>query len=59
MYPILSAEFIARKHRAIQLGILRLHPDGELIPIIADSDWEKGVISLIAQGVSRTIKYLK
>gem|GEM_PF-4849535 len=39
MYPILSAEFIARKHWAVQFVLLHIRDDGECIPInIADSD---------------------
>lgn len=73
MYPILSAEFIApdvklfrieapyiaRKHQAGQFVILRVHEDGERIPItIADSDREKGEITIIVQGIGRTTKDL-
>lgn len=73
MYPILSAEFIApdvklfrveapyiaRKHQAGQFVILRVHEDGERIPItIADSDTDKGEISIIIQGIGRTTKEL-
>lgn len=73
MYPILSAEFIApdvklfrleapyiaRKHQAGQFVILRVHEDGERIPItIADSDPEKGEITIIVQGIGRTTKDL-
>ena len=72
-YPITSAEFIApdvkqfriqapyiaRKHQAGQFVILRVHADGERIPItIADSDPDKGEITLIVQGVGRTTKAL-
>ncbi len=74
MYSILSAEFIApdvklfhieapfiaRKHQAGQFVILRVHEDGERIPItIADSDPEKGEITIIVQGIGRTAKDLK
>jgi ferredoxin--NADP+ reductase len=71
MYPITAAEFIApdvklfhieaphvaRKHEAGQFVILRVHADGERIPItIADSDPENGEITLIVQGIGRTTK---
>ncbi len=74
MYPILSAEFIApdvklfrleaphiaRKHKAGQFVILRVHEDGERIPItIADSNPERGEITIIVQGIGRTTKELK
>ena len=74
MYPILSAEFIApdvklfrieapyiaRKHQAGQFVILRVHENGESIPItIADSDPEKGEITIIVQGIGRTTKELR
>ncbi|MFB0517641.1 MAG: hypothetical protein ACETWG_13725 [Candidatus Neomarinimicrobiota bacterium] len=71
MYPIVSAEFIApdvkmfrieaayiaRKHQAGQFVILQVHPDGEHIPItIAESDPDKGEITIIVQGIGRTTK---
>jgi len=73
MYPILSAQFIApdvklfrieashiaRKHQAGQFVILRVSEDGERIPItIADSDPERGIISVIVQGIGLTTKQL-
>lgn len=73
MYSILSAEFIApdvklfhieapfiaRKHQAGQFVILRVHEDGERIPItIADSDSDKGEITIIIQGIGRTTREL-
>lgn len=73
MYPIIAAEYIApdvkmfqvqvppiaRKHRAGQFVILRVHDKGERIPLtIADSDPEKGTITLIVQGIGRTTKDL-
>ncbi|UCH11418.1 MAG: sulfide/dihydroorotate dehydrogenase-like FAD/NAD-binding protein, partial [Fidelibacterota bacterium] len=71
MYAITAAEFIApdvklfrieaphiaKKHQAGQFVILRVHPDGERIPItIADSNTETGEITLIVQGIGRTTK---
>lgn len=73
MYSILSAQFIApdvkllhieaphiaRKHQAGQFVILRVTEEGERIPItIADSDPEKGIISVIVQGIGLTTKQL-
>ncbi|UCH11689.1 MAG: sulfide/dihydroorotate dehydrogenase-like FAD/NAD-binding protein [Fidelibacterota bacterium] len=53
----IEAPHIARKHQAGQFVILRVHPDGERIPItIADSDPETGEITLIVQGIGRTTK---
>ncbi len=61
-YPILSAEFIApdvklfrieapyiaRKHQAGQFVVLRVHAEGERIPI-----------TIIVQGIGRTTRELK
>ena len=73
MYPIIAAEYIApdvkmfqlqvppiaKKHQAGQFVILRVHEKGERIPLtIADSDPEKGTITLIVQGIGRTTKDL-
>ncbi len=73
MYDIVSAEFIApdvkmfrikaapiaNKHAAGQFVILRVHDNGERIPLtIADSDPENGHITLIVQGIGRTTKDL-
>lgn len=73
MYKIVKAEFIApdvkrftiqapkiaRKRKAGQFVILRLDETGERIPItIADSDSEKGTITIIVQGVGKTTKKL-
>jgi ferredoxin--NADP+ reductase len=73
MFPILEAEFlapevkrftieaprIARKRQAGQFVILRLHAHGERIPLtIADSDLEKGTITIIVQGIGKTTKLL-
>jgi ferredoxin--NADP+ reductase len=71
MYPILKADYIApdvkmfnihapyiaKKHQAGQFVILRVHDQGERIPItIADSDPETGEITIIVQGIGRTTK---
>jgi ferredoxin--NADP+ reductase len=73
MYPLLEARFlapdvklfriqaprVARKRRAGQFVILRVHETGERIPItIADSDAERGDITIVVQGVGKTTKLL-
>ncbi|RUL88533.1 sulfide/dihydroorotate dehydrogenase-like FAD/NAD-binding protein [Tautonia sociabilis] len=73
MFPILEAEFlapeikrfvieaprVARKRRAGQFVIVRLHERGERIPLtIADGDPERGTITLIVQGVGKTTKLM-
>lgn len=73
MYDIVSAEFIApdvkmfrimappiaNKHAAGQFVILRVHDNGERIPLtIADSDPQNGHITIIVQGIGRTTKDL-
>ena len=73
MYKIISAQFIApevkkfvieapkvaRKRKAGQFVIIRIDEHGERIPLtIADSDNEKGTITIIVQGVGKTTKEL-
>jgi ferredoxin/flavodoxin---NADP+ reductase len=73
MFPIVEARFlapdikrftieaprIARKRKAGQFVILRLHNHGERIPLtIADSDPEAGTITIIVQGIGKTTKLL-
>jgi ferredoxin--NADP+ reductase len=73
MFPLVEARFIApdvklfriqaprvaRKRRAGQFIILRVHETGERIPItIADSDPERGDITIVVQGVGKTTKLL-
>jgi ferredoxin--NADP+ reductase len=73
MYKIVSAEFlapsikrfeiiapkIAQKRKAGQFVIIRLKEGGERIPLtIADSDNQKGTITLIVQGIGKTTKEL-
>lgn len=73
MYKIISAKFIApevkkfvieapkiaRKRKAGQFVIIRINEVGERIPLtIADSDSEKGTITIIVQGVGKTTKEL-
>jgi ferredoxin--NADP+ reductase len=50
---------IARKRRAGQFVIVRLHEHGERIPLtIADSDPAQGTITIIVQGIGKTTKLL-
>src|SRR5262245_49382950 len=73
MFPILEAHFlapeikrftieaprIAKKRKAGQFVILRLHAHGERIPLtIADSDPGRGTIDIIVQGIGKTTKLL-
>ena len=73
MFPIVEARFlapqvklfrltaprIARKRQAGQFVIVRLHEQGERIPLtIAGSDPEAGTITLIVQGIGKTTKLL-
>jgi ferredoxin--NADP+ reductase len=55
----LAAPRIARKREAGQFVIVRLHADGERIPLtIADSDPAAGTITLIVQGIGKTTKLM-
>lgn len=73
MFPIVEARFlapevklfrieaprIARKRKAGQFVIVRVHDHGERVPLtIADSDAEAGTITLVVQGVGKTTKLL-
>ncbi len=73
MFPIVEARFlapevklfriqaprIARKRKAGQFVIVRVHDEGERVPLtIADSDPEAGTITLVVQGVGKTTKLL-
>ena len=73
MYKILEARFlapqvkllrleapaIARRRKAGQFVILRVHETGERIPLtIADSDAKEGSITIIVQGVGKTTRML-
>jgi ferredoxin--NADP+ reductase len=73
MFPILEAEFlapeikrfvieaprVARKRKAGQFVIIRLHERGERIPLtIADGDPDRGTITLIVQGVGKTTRLM-
>ncbi len=58
MFEIEAAK-IAKKRKAGQFVIIRIDEHGERIPLtIADSNLEKGTISLIVQGVGKTTKEL-
>jgi len=73
MFKIISAEYlapsikrftieapkIAQKRKAGQFVIIRIEDEGERIPLtIADSDSEKGTITIIVQGIGKTTKQL-
>ena len=55
----IEAPRIARKRKAGQFVIVRVHDHGERIPLtIADSDAEAGTITIIVQGVGKTTKLI-
>jgi len=55
----IQAPRVARKRQAGQFVILRVHETGERIPItIADSDAERGDITIVVQGIGKTTKLL-
>jgi ferredoxin--NADP+ reductase len=73
MFQILDARFlapdvklfriraprVARKRQAGQFVILRVHEHGERIPItIADSNADRGDITIVVQGIGKTTKLL-
>ena len=50
---------VAKKQRAGQFVIVRVHDHGERIPLtIADADPEAGTITLIVQGIGKTTKLI-
>jgi ferredoxin/flavodoxin---NADP+ reductase len=56
---IIEAPKIARKRKAGQFVILRIKEGGERIPLtIADSDNDKGTITIIVQGIGKSTKEL-
>jgi ferredoxin--NADP+ reductase len=56
---VIEAPKIARKRKAGQFVIIRIDEHGERIPLtIADSDSEKGTITIIVQGIGKTTKEL-
>lgn len=55
----IEAPRIARKRRAGQFVIVRLHEQGERIPLtIADSDPESGSVTLVVQGIGKTTRLM-
>ncbi len=55
----IEAPKIARKKKAGQFVIVRVHEKGERIPLtIADANVEEGWISIIVQGIGKTTKHL-
>jgi ferredoxin--NADP+ reductase len=55
----IQAPRVARKRQPGQFVILRVHEHGERIPItIADSDAERGDITIVVQGIGKTTKLL-
>lgn len=55
----IEAPDIARKRKAGQFVIVRVHERGERIPLtIADSDVREGTITIIVQGVGKTTRML-
>ncbi len=56
---VIRAPEIARKHRAGNFVILRIHEKGERIPLtVADKDPEAGTITLVFQAVGKTTSEL-
>jgi ferredoxin--NADP+ reductase len=55
----IAAPQIANKRQAGQFVILRVHKEGERIPLtIADSNVQDGSITIIVQGIGKTTKYM-
>ncbi len=56
---VIHAPRIAKKQKAGQFVILRLHSDGERIPLtIEGSDPVKGTITLVVQGIGKTTRLM-
>jgi ferredoxin--NADP+ reductase len=56
---VIEAPRVARKRQAGQFVIVRVYAHGERIPLtIADSDPERGTITLIVQGIGKTTKLM-
>ncbi len=54
-----QAPVVARKGRAGQFVIVRIHPEGERVPLtIADYDRERGTITLVFQEVGKTTMHM-
>jgi ferredoxin/flavodoxin---NADP+ reductase len=55
----IDAPKIAAKRKAGQFIILRVHADGERVPLtIADSNADDGTVTIIVQGIGKTTKLL-
>ena len=53
---VIDAPFVAKRAKAGQFIILRVNEEGERIPLtIADSDSEKGTVSIIFQIVGKQL----
>jgi ferredoxin--NADP+ reductase len=56
---VISAPHIAKKHKAGQFVILRITENGERIPLtIADSDPDRGTITIVCQSIGKTTTQL-
>lgn len=56
---IIEAPYIAKHHKAGNFVVLRIHEKGERIPLtIADSDSDKGTITLLFQTIGKTTEEL-
>jgi ferredoxin--NADP+ reductase len=56
---VIEAPFVARKRKAGNFIMIRLHEGGERIPLtIADSNLETGTITIIVQAIGKTTKEL-
>ncbi len=56
---VIEAPFIARKRKAGNFVMIRIQEGGERIPLtIADSDTDRGTITLIVQAIGKTTKEL-
>jgi len=56
---VIEAPKIAKKRKAGQFAIIRVKEGGERIPLtIADSDSDKGTITIVVQGIGKTTKEL-
>ncbi len=57
---VIEAPAVARAARAGQFVILRIHEEGERIPLtIADFDREKGTVTIVVQAVGKSTRHLQ
>lgn len=57
---VIEAPAVARAARAGQFIILRIHEEGERIPLtIADFDREKGTVTIVVQAVGKSTRHLQ